>query len=237
MLRLLMTTLTVVAFVSLSQAQILTLRGGYQAAFRSFKGMNDVTNSYDETRSYLTDELGNFGYTQGYTLELGIALAGEDGGIMAGVQLGFTNQRDKLDAEGNVGGQDFRRELRYRTNMVTIGGSIGVHAERKLGLELGMRAAIGSVVIDTQIDPAPGSGATDWEEVYRDGLEAYLTPFLRVSTYPGISLELYVDIDVVSDVLAVQETDEAINPATATFNLDRQGMRTGGFGFRVLAGL
>lgn len=120
-------------------SQSIYMTHGYSGNFTSMKGLRLVTDNYNSTRSWLDKEMGNFGYLDGYSVNLGFLFGGA---LWNDFEYGFRGQR-KTAFGTTPSGSFGTRELRLRNN--TFAWTFGVGgASNDIAAMFGIRLEIGN---------------------------------------------------------------------------------------------
>lgn len=164
--------LVIVLLIFVSQlllAQVGFFGMGYNVGYGEFQGFNYVVDRYNETRSYLTQEMDHVELTHGMSFDLGYAMPGFLGG------MGLQYNRAKVSAIGIIDGEKVQRDLK-------------IHA---LNIPFDFAIAIGEY--DFSWAPGIGFNFLLWKYLTRTGKPSKIdeVDYYKSSVDAGIHLKLF----------------------------------------------
>ena len=210
--------------------RLMNFEIGYNMHFMKPDGPNFVVDRYNETRTFLTDDLDQFGYFDGFTLGWGIS----GGPGTPYFEVGLNGRAQKRHAEGTVSGIDYRRDLKIRNHTIYLG--LGLVTGDGAILIPGVRGEFGNLKARTRIGTIDDYKSEDWEEVH-DSFAFYLTGFVKIAVGLFV-IEPYYSFDLLSgnSVDGFESVNQAINPNTYQNDPDPLPFDGGGFGIRLVFG-
>lgn len=216
---------------STAQVRIGITEIGYQTHFMQSEGADFVVDRYNETRSFLTEEMRRFSYLDGLTFGSGIAF-----GVNAPfVEMGINFRGQTRFSEGTVSGVDFRRELRMKNHTFFLGLGLLLGNDNFIIIP-GVRGEIGKLKYRTRIDETDNIKSADWDEIHNE-FSSYLSFYLKIPI-GLVVIEPYYSLDLIGEDVqfGLEDVNEAINPNTFQNDPDPLPFNGGGFGIRLVFG-
>lgn len=192
--------------------------GGYNFLFPPADDLNYIIGRYNETRDYLTTEMGDIKSLSGPAFAVGYSIStGENAWILEG-GITFNNSGTK-SAKGVVQGQNAERDLKMKIFLVNLGFGYILNAGKQFEYGFGLYSNIGNIKIETRVyydnqtvpdytDITPAGSSTSVAFTPTIYLNLNFTRALAVSVRPFYSAQ-FLQHDL-TDVNA------AINPNTWT---------------------
>lgn len=143
-------------FISLNKtfSQELDLKfyvtGGYNFNFPNASSVNYIINRYNDTRNYLTTQMGEINTLSGTDFSAGILLEGNNSALLIEAGLTFKNSGVKY-AEGTVSGDSFRRDFKIYNTLFNFGAGYMLNYKKPVDIGLGLFVDFGSFTYDTRI--------------------------------------------------------------------------------------
>jgi len=187
---------------------------GYNAGFPDgLDSLNFIIDRYNDTRSYLDEEMKHVTYSDGMSMSFGSMIKGT--GIFFGI--GYTGAGKKIFAEGTDNSSKLiRRELKVKSRIFDIDLGFSIMNTDNLKILLGTSYSFGSFVVKGRVAEESAIRKEKWE-LYNDGNNLFfsLGMFLRIAMSAGLFIQPYF-IFVPGDVFMndVTEVNERINSNT-----------------------
>lgn len=204
----------VLVVVSLSaQSQILGFRHAYSFNFTSLKGLNQVVDNYNETRSWLDQEMKDFGLLDGY------AVGFTAGGYSAWIDLEFSGRGQKRKAFGtDLFGNFGTRSLKLKNNTMAL-TIFGVATDETFAAGFGLRTEFGNNKLKTKIEYEGND--PEWEVVQRD-LTVKVGPSIRLINFVSSALDISLTGYFVFGLLKTNHTEADIKLNNTFYNYEKQ---------------
>ncbi len=212
--------------VSYSNAQVLGIKPGFNMHFTTPNGLNYVVDRYNETRSFLEEDMQHFNNLDGFTY--GIFFAAKP--LL--LEVGFDHRSQTRSATGfNNSNILTQRDLRIVINTLNLGLGLGDWLiQDKALIKFGGRINLGGIRVRTRVGTEENIKDEEWDDVnsglYMDfdiGVKI-ITKYFWIEPYYTISPKNFTDV---SDVNA------AINPNTYQDDPAVIPLEANGFGLRL----
>jgi hypothetical protein len=121
---------------------------GYNLGFAKMKGLNAIVDNYNNTRSWLDNEMGYFKKPNGFVVNMG--MYGNSGGFVELTWVGRnqTNFASGVAPATNINGQ---RDLKLRMNTVNMGFGFDFLYDEAIGFGIGGSIDFGKFKIMTRV--------------------------------------------------------------------------------------
>lgn len=203
---------------------------GYNMAFLKSDQLDFVVDRYNETRTYLTEEMNYPRYFDGISLHGGI---GRNAFLF---NFGYTQQSSVVGAEGvDASGVLVRREVKDKWNTIDIGLGVNLGSSDTKALSLGVNFGLNSEKSLTRADAPDAIGKANFEQVNKQ-FKIGISPFAQfiVATEDGVGIlfrPYYAWSPVKTDYTNL---NEYINPYTAIGDPYPLESTLKGFGISIL---
>lgn len=182
---------------------------GYNANLFESEQLNFVVDRYNETRTYLDEEMAHPNYFDGFEIHAG-------GGDNVLVDIGFAWRSSKVSASGvDASGTNQQRDLKYKFGSFEFGiGYVAVKGEIKIAA--GYNQTLGSEKAYSRVDLAEEVNSTDYDLVFKSfnpGADIFILFIFPVADGNAILLRPYYHFSYGTTDYA--GLNEALNPATA----------------------
>jgi len=211
---------------NMSFGQAAGLQGGFAMQFTKPDGLNYVVDRYNETRSFLTEEMEHFNNLDGFNY--GIFYAGE--GLW--LDMMYTHRSQTRSAVGfDATNQNIERQLRAVIHSFGMGLGYGV-TEDQFAFIFGSRLNVGLLKIRTKVGAVDEIRQEDWEDIY-DQLHFDLDIHIKIGL-PYIIIEPYYSFQLFPSINNMAEVNEVLNPNTLQNDPEEIPFKSNGFGLRFL---
>ena len=214
------------------------MAGGYNYQLASGGPLDYVIDRYNQTRSYLTDEMDKVNHMSGVAFSFGFGM-GEDVEFLL-LEMGLTlGGSGTLSASGPVNGVQQVRDLKVKSFLINTGFAYLIQTEQKFEYGIGLFVDYGSFKVRTRTYNA-NQTAPDFKDIADQANTLVgLTPtvFLdyNFSETFGITLRPFYRFQIYENDMSY--VSKEINPNT--YNNDdyesTQGSMLGGFGGEIKA--
>lgn len=211
-----------------SMAQGLYLRGGYNTQFSRPNGLNYVVERYNETRTFLTQEMKPFNNLNGVTYGI---LAIVDHFYMEAQYDHRSQKRTSIGLDAN--NQELARQLRASINSFGFGFGYGT-TDDGYGIAFGTRINVGPLRVRTKVGTLDEINDLDWEE---DDVHNQLHIDLDFNIKLILAyfiIEPYYTFQIIPEANNMAEVNEAINPMTFPNDPENIPFKSGGFGLKLM---
>lgn len=134
-----------ILFSAIGYTQGIYINYGYNGSITNLSGINAVVDNYNDSRKWLDDEMGHFGYLDGFAMSIGGGFA------HFWFDTGFDIRGQKQSASGtDLYGNYNTRELKVKNGCMLMNFGI-IDAIGKNALGFGLRTEIGTLKTKTRV--------------------------------------------------------------------------------------
>lgn len=193
---------------------------GYNANYAWLKDMNFILDRYNETRTWLDDEMGDMHYLGGLGGSIGFNLSG------LFMDMGFHTKYSIKHSKGDPGTGLAQRDFRFKMNTYTFG--IGVASPKKgnLVMSSGLSLDLGFYKTSTRLGTPEEIKEKDFAEIQSDifmGSSFFVQYFITGKRRSGLGLLLRPYIQLPWFSLELDDVNKTINPNT--YLSDPEGLK------------
>lgn len=215
------------------------LTAGYNFTFPSAGDLNYIIDRYNETRNYLTKDMGNVNSLSGPAFSAGYGMSTGEGAWIFEGGITFNSSGEK-SAEGVVQGVTAQRDLKVKTFLVNLGIGYLFNSGKLFEYGFGLFTDIGSLKIETRVYNQ-GDAIPDYTDITPEGNTSLLaftpTGFFNINFTKSAALSVrpfYFGQIFKQDLTEVNKT---LNPNTWIYddseNFDSETLSS--FGFELKA--
>ncbi|MBX7042901.1 MAG: hypothetical protein K1X85_08360 [Ignavibacteria bacterium] len=211
-------TLMLLFFAAAANAQrpenSVYMAGGYSFQTVTADPMNYIIDRYNETRDYLTEEMGDMSFSSGPAFSFGFGMGEDEDFILLeiGLTLGSTGNKT---ASGPVDGVSKTRDVKISSYYINTGFAYLLQNENKFEYGLGLYIDYGGFRVKTRLYNSNSSKPTFTDIGESQTLLAF-TPTLfldyNFSDQFGLTLRPYYRAQILTQDLAY--VNEYLNPNT-----------------------
>jgi hypothetical protein len=201
---------------------------GYNGNYLSAENLDFVIDRYNETRVYLDDQMEYPHYLDGFDIHIG-------GGDKVLVDVGYTWRSAKVSASGvDASLTEQQRDLKFKFGAFDFGLGFNVINSGTV-VSIGYNLTVGTEKYFSRLAPVGDVDKEDYDLIFKSfnpGGDVFIQFLFPFSDNNSLLIKPYYHFSyVVTDYAAL---NEALNPATASFDEPILESQLGGFGCSVM---
>lgn len=217
--------------ISVSANSQWYIGAGFNLGFPKIDSLNYIIDRYNETRTWLDNELDQIKYTKGLVISTG--------GVVEGMlfDINWVGRNKTVIAEGiqPINSQPAQRELKFKMNTITFGYGMTIGSPN---IGLGLTTDIGIIKVLTRVSDPATIKDLEFEQILNQwsvGSTIYLQLILADMSNAGIGIILRPYYQFPWFLTDFVDVNNAINPATSWNDPWQINSRASSFGVQLIA--